>query len=85
MTSDNVGLINNRAEIAENYNELGKQDIDSTANNQSSEEDDMGAADVIIGISTGMKTAISTILITLNICLIGFAIYLISRKSSEIN
>ena len=45
----------------------------------------MGAADVIIGISTGMKTAISTILITLNICLIGFAIYLISRKSSEIN
>ena len=85
MTSDNVGLINNRAEIAENYNELGKQDIDSTANNQSSEEDDMGAADVIIGISTGMKTAISTILMTLNICLIGFAIYLISRKSSEIN
>ena len=34
MTQDNTGLINNRAEIYETYNEYGNLDIDSTPNNQ---------------------------------------------------
>ena len=80
MTTSNVGLINNRAEIAECYNELGKLDTDSTVNNQANDEDDMGAADVIIGISTGMKTILYTILMTINIGLICLAIYLVLGK-----
>ena len=81
MTSNNVGLINNRAEIAGSYNEYGKLDIDSTENNQANGEDDIGSADVIIGVSTGLKTAIYTILIIINISLIACTIYLVFRKN----
>ena len=81
MTSNNVGLINNRAEIAGSYNEYGKLDIDSTENNQANGEDDIGSADVIIGVSTGLKTAIYTILIIINISLIACTIYLVFKKN----
>ena len=81
MTEDNVGRINNRAEIAESYNELGKLDVDSTNNNQSNTEDDLGAADVLIGISTGGRTIVYTLLVMINIGLIGVAIYLIFIKN----
>lgn len=81
MSSGNVGLINNRAEIAESYNELGKNDIDSTANNQVKDEDDLGSADVIIGVSTGITTTLYAILVIINTILIGFVIYLVFRKS----
>ena len=36
MTEDNTGRINNRAEIAEDYNDLGLTDINSTPGNQES-------------------------------------------------
>ena len=81
MTSGNVGLINNRAEIAESYNELGKNDIDSTVNNQAKDEDDLGSADVIIGVSTGITTTLYAILVIINTILIGFVIYLVFRKN----
>ncbi len=81
MTSGNVGLINNRAEIVESYNELGKNDIDSTVNNQAKDEDDLGAADVIIGVSTGITTTLYAILVIINTILIGFVIYLVFRKN----
>ena len=83
MTSDNVGLVNNRAEIAESYNELGKVDIDSTENNQANGEDDLGSADVIIGISTGMTNILNITLIIINTGLIAFAIYLLFRKKNQ--
>ena len=83
MTSNNVGLINNRAEIAESYNEYGKLDIDSTENNQANGEDDIGSADVIIGVSTGMKMVAYTILIMINTALIAFVLYLIFRKKNR--
>ena len=83
MTTDNVGLVNNRAEIAESYNELGKVDIDSTENNQANGEDDLGSADVIIGISTGMTNILNITLIIINTGLIAFAIYLLFRKKNE--
>lgn len=80
-TEDTVGLINNRAEIAEEYNELGKVDIDSTANNQATGEDDIGSADVFIGVSTGGRTFAYIVLIMINTALIGLAIYLIFIKN----
>ena len=83
MTSDNVGLVNNRAEIAESYNELGKVDIDSTENNQTNGEDDLGSADAIIGVSTGMTNILNITLIIINTGLIAFAIYLLFRKKNE--
>lgn len=81
MTEDNTGLVNNRAEIVESYNEFGKVDIDSTPNNLAKDEDDLGSADVIISISTGARTLVFSLLMILNVALIMFAIYLIFIKS----
>jgi hypothetical protein len=81
MTANNTGLVNNRAEIAESYNEYGKLDIDSTENNQANGEDDLGAADVIIGVSTGMQAIVYTMLVMINTGLIAVAIYLIFKKN----
>lgn len=83
MNDNNVGLINNRTEIIETYNQYGKLDIDSTVNNEVKNEDDMGSADVIISISTGGTIIIYTILVILNTVLIGFAIYLIFIKNKK--
>ena len=81
MTETNTGLINNRAEIESSYNEYGKSDIDSIENNAANGEDDLGAADVIISISTGGKTIAYTILMIANTCLIVAAVYLIFIKN----
>ena len=53
MTENNLGLVNNTAEIAEAYNELGIADSNSTPGNRVQGENDMGVADVIISIKTG--------------------------------
>lgn len=82
MTADNTALSNNRAEIYEQYNELGLDDIDSTPNNQAQGEDDMGAANVIISPATGSEiTYTCTILIALVILATG--IYLIKSKTAR--
>ncbi|MCI8273786.1 MAG: hypothetical protein HFJ55_06895 [Clostridia bacterium] len=80
MTENSTGLVNNRAEIEESFNDLGKADIDSVENNQVKGEDDMGSADVIISVSTGGKTISYAIMIIINTILIGFAIYLIFKR-----
>ena len=76
MTNKNVGLINNRAEIYEDYNKYGELDIDSITNNQSQDEDDFGTADVIIVVATGGSsgTALYFALLILNMMLIAMAI-----------
>lgn len=79
MTESNTGLIGNTAEIAEAYNTRGAVDKDSTPGNRVRGEDDMGQADLIIGVKTG--AVISYIIITLSIIIvIGIAGYLISKK-----
>ncbi|MBR3162585.1 MAG: DUF11 domain-containing protein [Clostridia bacterium] len=79
MTEENTGLVNNKAEIAESYNEAGIKDLDSTAGNKTQGEDDMGSADVIIGVKTGaMITYISLILLV--ITMIGVTAYFINKK-----
>lgn len=53
MTETNTGIINNQAEIAEDYNKAGISDIDSTPNDKDQKDDDMSSADLIIGVKTG--------------------------------
>jgi len=53
MTSGNIGVSNNTAEIAESSNDLGLEDIDSIPGNRDPKEDDYGLADVYITIKTG--------------------------------
>ena len=55
MTNSNTGLVNNTAEISEDFNEKGLKDINSTVNNKNANENDFGSADVIIGVKTGEK------------------------------
>lgn len=80
MTNDNAGVVNNRAEIAEDYNEYGNADINSTPNNNISGENDMGSADVIIGISTGGSMIAYIILVIINTILIAIAIRLMIKN-----
>lgn len=79
MTESNTGLIGNTAEIAEAYNTRGAKDKNSTPGNKTKGENDMGQADVIIGVKTG--AVISYVLITLSIIIaIGVGAYFISKK-----
>lgn len=79
MTQDNVGLINNTAEIAQDYNESGITDMNSTPGNRQQGENDMGAADVIISIRTGGAVMYITLTISL-IAIIGVGAYFIKKK-----
>ncbi len=80
MTNDNTGVVNNRAEIAEAYNEYGISDINSTPNNNMPGENDLGSADVIIGISTGGTIVAYMILVIINTILIAIAIKLMIKN-----
>lgn len=79
MTESNTGLINNTAEISKVYNPKGITDVDSVPGNNIVEEDDFGAADVIISIKTG---AMANYIVLTMIVLIGIAFmaYLINKK-----
>ena len=59
MTEENLGLIQNRAEISIDYNDWGLEDINSTPGNNENGENDIGAAEVIISIRTGAGVYIS--------------------------
>lgn len=85
MTENNTGRVNNRAEIAEDYNDLGLSDINSTPGNQASDENDMGSADVILSIRTGGAVYISVVIAILVILIItGFVIWKKKNHKKEI-
>ncbi len=52
-SQNNMGVMNNIAEISEDYNEYDVPDIDSTPDNQKPGEDDIDDAPVMLSISTG--------------------------------
>lgn len=80
ITEDNLGIVNNNAELYEVYNEEGILDIDSIVANKASDEDDISAADVVISVKTG-DAIIYTIIISTLICtIIGVSIYFIRKK-----
>ena len=79
MTESNTGLVNNTAEISEDYNSLNAKDVDSTPGNRQNSEDDMGSSDLIISVKTG--AAVSYIALTLSIIVvIAIAFYIIGKK-----
>ena len=84
MTENNMGLVNNTAEIENAYNELGIKDSNSTPGNRVKGENDMGMADTIIGISTGgyVYITIGTIIAML---LLGTTLVVIVIKNKEKN
>ena len=79
INNSNLGIINNTAEIAESYNDLGLEDIDSKPANKVQNEDDYSSADAIIGIKTGEVYMYILLTIT-TITLLGVGIYFINKK-----
>lgn len=79
MTENNLGIINNTAEIYEAYNDLGLEDIDSKPGNKISTEDDMSSADVVITVKTGEWLMFTGLTITI-ITILGVGAYFIKKK-----
>lgn len=79
MNENNTGLIPNIAEIAEDYNELGLLDSNSTPGNNLNGENDMGMAEVIISIRTG-AVVYTTIAIIIVAILAVVAVVIIKKK-----
>ena len=78
MKENNIGLVNNLAEIAESYNSSGVEDKDSKDENKQKGEDDLGSCNLSIGVKTG--AAIGFIAATSSIFSMLIAgSYLISR------
>ena len=53
MTDENTGIVNNLAEIYEDYNIYGISDSNSTPANKAQGENDIDGADIVIAIKTG--------------------------------
>lgn len=79
MTEDNTGLINNTAEIFEDYNDYGLKDINSSPANKLETENDFGAANVIISVRTGGIFIYTSVLLT-TILLGGIAVFVTISK-----
>ena len=79
MNDNNLGIINNTAEIYETYNDLGLSDIDSLPANVVQQEDDMSSADAMISVKTGEVYMYISLIITC-IGIFGVGIYFINKK-----
>ena len=86
MTESNTGLTNNIAEIADASSLNGTADVDSTFGNKKSGEDDLGEANVIVGIKTGLTTTnILTIVIILLATMTILEICFIRKSKKKID
>ena len=83
MTENNTGLTMNVAEIAEDYNELGIKDSNSTPGNKAEGENDMSSAEVLISIRTGGILYISMAIIVLAIGSVTAFIIIKKRKQNK--
>ena len=79
-----TGLIPNTAEIAEDYNELGIADSNSTPGNRAKGENDMGAAEVVLSIKTG-GVVYTTIGVACVIILGIMIVIMIKKKNKQDN
>lgn len=64
MTEENTGVINNQAEIYEDYNIYGITDKNSTPANKAQGENDLGTADVAVLVKTGEVFIYVSVIIT---------------------
>lgn len=79
MTGENTGTITNRAEIYEDYNELGLKDYNSTPGNKAQGENDLDYANLIITVKTGQVAMYITITF-ISIAIIALGAYEINKK-----
>lgn len=83
VNEENLGLVNNRAEIVEAYNDLGLADINSTPGNQDKNENDYSSADMILSIRTGKAVYISIGFIVAIILASGAVAAIIVKRKND--
>ena len=74
-------MIPNTAEIAEDYNELGIPDSNSTPGNRAKGENDMGAAEVVLSIKTGGM--IYTTIGVASVIVLGMMVLIMMKKKNK--
>ena len=79
MNENGNGIYCNTAEIAEDYNEYGQADSDSTPGNNKEGEDDQSSANVILGLKTGGPVTYVTLTLSI-MALICVAAYEINKR-----
>lgn len=79
LNANDLSLIQNNAEIYEEYNDLGLEDIDSNPGNKQVNEDDYSSADVLFTVKTG-ETILFIILSLGIVSTIAIGAYLIKKK-----
>lgn len=80
MTSENVGTINNFAEIQSAYNKYGIVDANSIAGNKKQGEDDISSAEMTIAIGTGRDMIRITGMTVGILALIAVALFAIKKR-----
>lgn len=83
MTENDNGIYANTAEIAEIYNEFGKEDSDSQPANNKEGEDDISTANVILGLNTGGPITYITLTLTI-MTLICIGAYEVNKRVLKI-
>ena len=82
MTEDNTGIVNNMAEIYEDYNIYGVSDRNSVPANKAQGENDLGSADSVILIKTGETLIYISVIITTLMILTITVLVIIQKKKS---
>ena len=89
MTEENTGLVNNLAEIAEDYNIYGVSDTNSTPFNKAQGENDLGSADAILTVKTGevfiyVSVIITSIILGAVIIFIAYTKIIVKRRKAGV-
>ena len=90
MNSENTsGIVNNQAEITNDYNIYGISDVNSTVGNKKQGENDISSADVLITINTGdtliyLSVIITTILIGGTIVFLTHTKLVVSKRKGGV-
>ena len=82
MNEKNTGITNNTAEIYEDYNDEGINDVNSTPANKVQNENDYDAAEIIIGVKTGITYYIGFVIMMITI--MSLVVYIIKKKIIDI-
>lgn len=79
MTEENLGLVNNTAEIYESYNDQAVLDTNSTPANKAQSEDDYGVANIYLSLNTGSPATYIGITIAM-IAVLAAGAYIINKR-----
>lgn len=89
MTEENTGIVNNLAEIAEDYNIYGVSDTNSTPFNKAQGENDLGLADAILTVKTGevfiyVSVIITTVVLGAIVIFIAYTQIILKRRKAGV-